>query len=343
MRRLLRVVAVGGVVAAVVAVLLFTAWFRAELRRPFAAWDGEFVDVRLENGMSARSMLERLGGEGVLRNPHALRLWLAWRGGSGSLHAGEYRFHEPATPLQVLDRLTAGDVLLHPVTVPEGMVLEQVARRCADAGLGGYDDLLAAFRDAALVADLDPGATDLQGYLFPETYHFPRGESPAGVARAMVNRFRDVAGSDYGKRAAERGLDLREAVTLASMIEMETSLDEERPKIARVFLNRLERGMRLQCDPTVIHALYRAGRNVERLTYADLEFDSPWNTYVAFGLPPGPIANPGRASLEAAVNPADGRELYFVASPDGGHDFSTTLDAHLKAVARWKAYLRSSR
>lgn len=159
----------------------------------------------------------------------------------------------------------------------------------------------------------------------------------------MVERFWREVGEDFPRRAAKAGLSLREAVTLASMIERETSLPEERGRISRVFHNRLERRMRLQCDPTVIYALRREGREVGRLTYRDLEFDSPWNTYVSYGLPPGPIANPGKASLDAAVAPDDGPDLYFVAAPEGGHRFTATLDAHLEAVAVWRAYLRSSR
>jgi len=163
------------------------------------------------------------------------------------------------------------------------------------------------------------------------------------IARTLVQHFMDVTGPEFIEEAASIGLGLRGAVTLASMIEKETSVGEERPRISQVFHNRLQRGMRLECDPTVIYAIERAGHSVKRLTYADLRFDSPWNTYVVRGLPAGPIANPGRESLLAALRPSAGRDLYFVAAPQGGHRFSPNHAAHLRAVADWRRYVRSSR
>ena len=243
----------------------------------------------------------------------------------------------------MLSRLERGDVLLHGVTIPEGLDLIEIAERLAQEGFGEKEALLATFRDPAPIRERDDKASDLEGYLFPETYRFPRGASADTITRTMVERFWHEAGEDFPERATEAGLSLREAVTLASLIERETSLPEERGRISRVFHNRLERRMRLQCDPTVIYALRREGREVGRLTYRDLEFDSPWNTYVSYGLPPGPIASPGKASLDAAVTPDEGRDLYFVAAPEGGHRFSATLDAHLQAVDVWRRYSRSSR
>lgn len=318
-------------------------WVSSEMHRVHASWDGPFVDVDLAAGLSASAMLTRLGELGVVRRPGLVRRWLSLRGGAEELQAGEYRFERPASALEVLARLRQGDVLLHSVTVPEGLMLEQVAERIAEVGLAGGRELIEAFRNPAPIRDLDPQAEDLEGYLYPETYRFPKGTSAARIASAMVERFRDFAGEDYVAAAATRGLDLRQAVTLASMIERETSVAGERGRISRVFHNRLQRGMRMQCDPTVLYALHRAGRSVERLTYRDLEFESPWNTYVVSGLPPGPIANPGRLSLEAAVAPDPGNDIYFVAAPGGGHRFSPTLEAHLKAVAAWRRYSSSSR
>lgn len=327
----------------ILALLLLLLWSYVEMHHPFRGWEGESVDVDLPSGLNAGDMMDRLGQAGVLRRPGFVRGWLAWSSDAGSLQAGEYRFDRPHTPLEVLERLRVGDVLLHRVTVPEGRSLEEVARMVADAGFSSYEELLAAFRDPAPVAALDGRASDLEGYLFPDTYQFPRGQSAQGIARAMVRRFREVVGPDFAERCAEAGLSVREAVTLASMVEKETALPEERPRIARVFHNRLQRGMLLQCDPTVIYALRRAERPVERLSRADLEFDSPWNTYRVAGLPPGPIANPGEGSLIAAIRPADGNDLYFVAAPGGGHAFSADLASHTRAVAAWRDYLRSSR
>jgi len=300
------------------------------------------VVVSLEPGLAAGSMLLRLEEAGVLRQAWLLHARLALLGGAERLHAGEYRFDEAAAPLEVLQRLLRGEVLLHPVTLPEGLTLFAVAGRLEQAGMGAAEDFLAVFGQPALVQDLDSEAQDLEGYLFPDTYHFPRGETPARIAGAMVQRFREVVGKSYTAQAEKAGLDLRGAVVLASLIERETSLAEERTRVSRVFHNRLERGMRLECDPTVIYALARAGRSVEALSRDDLAFDSPWNTYVIRGLPAGPIANPGHASLMAAVTPADGDEVYFVAAPGGGHRFSKTLEEHLRAVREWRRYRRSS-
>jgi len=319
------------------------AALRGELTTPYADWTGDYVDVDVDPGLDAGTVLLRLRDAGVIRSTLPLRVWMAWKGGSAELQAGEYRFALPASPLEVLARLHTGDVTLHAVTLPEGLVLEEIADRLAEAGFSTREELLAAFREPEPIRDLDPRAGDLEGYLFPDTYHFPRDADATTITEVMLRRFREVVGEDYGARASEVGLDLPRAVTLASLIETETSLPGERPRISQVFHNRLERGMPLQCDPTVLYALRRQGTVTRRLTYDDLEVDSPWNTYRVAGLPPGPIASPGEGSLMAAVSPAEGEELYFVAAPGGGHRFSKSLDAHLRAVREWRAYLRSSR
>ncbi len=338
------VLALGVVVAALLLVAGGIAgWAWNRWTAPYAGWSGTYVDVDLAAGSSAAAMLQRLGEAGVLRDPKTLRAWIALRGGGELLQAGEYRFDRPIAPFDVLDRLRRGDVLLHPVTVPEGLVLEEIARRFADAGLASYATLVEAFRDPGLARSIDPRAEDLEGYLYPETYRFARDTSAARIAESLVARFREAVGDGYAERARAVGLDVRQAVILASMIERETSLPQERRRISRVFHNRLRRGMRLQCDPTVLYALQRAGRPVTRLTRAHLAFASPWNTYYVAGLPAGPISNPGKASLDAAVDPGPGADLYFVAAPGGGHRFSATLDGHLSAVAEWRAYSASSR
>jgi UPF0755 protein len=313
------------------------------LTRPYAGWSGDEAVVNVESGLDAGRVLERLEAAGVIRSTFPLRVWLILSGGGDDLHAGEYRFAAPASPLDVLKRLRRGDVVLHAITLPEGLVLEEIAERVAAAGLSNESDLLTAFRDPTPIRDLDERAEDLEGYLFPDTYHFSRDVPAAKIAEAMLLRFREVTGPEFGRAATEVGLGFRDAVTLASLIEKETSVPDERTRIAGVFHNRLRRGMALQCDPTVIYALRREGRITRRLTYDDLEIDSPWNTYRYPGLPPGPIANPGAGSLWAAVEPAKGNELYFVAAPGGGHRFSESLEEHLRAVRQWRAYLKSSR
>jgi UPF0755 protein len=313
------------------------------LNRPYAGWHGEHVDVELAAGMDAGSMLDHLDEVGVIRDSRIVRGWLRLSGDSRTLQAGEYRFSEAASPLAVIRRLADGDVLLRAVTIPEGFSLRAIAERLAEDGFASREELLAAFRDPEPIGEIDPQANDLEGYLFPETYRFSKQTTARQIAAAMVERFMEVVGPDFPARAEALGLSTRQAVTLASLVEKETSLAEERTRISQVFHNRLRIGMRLQCDPTVIYALERAGKDVDRLTYEDLEYASPYNTYLVAGLPPGPIASAGEGSLNAAVTPAEGKELYFVAAPEGGHRFSKDLQSHIEAVKAWRAYLRSSR
>lgn len=341
-QRLLRL-GLAALFAALFVMIGYTGWAYSQLSQPYAGWEGKAADVLIEPGLDAGGLLERLAQAGVVRQPAIVRAWLSLRGGADRLHAGEYRFERPLSAFEVLDRLQRGDVRLYAVTFPEGLVLGQIARRLEDAGFGPAPGLIEAFGDPTPILDLDPEATDLEGYLFPDTYHFPRGAAPERIVATMVARFREVLGEGFDERAAAVGMDLRGAVVLASMIERETSMPDERARISAVFHNRLERGMKMECDPTVRYALERAGQPVERLTYDDLRFESPWNTYVVTGLPVGPIANPGQASLEASVEPITSKELYFVAQADGGHAFSETLAQHLRAVAEWRRYTKSSR
>jgi UPF0755 protein len=341
--RLIRI-GIAGLFTAVLVGGALTGWFVHQLHRPYAGWTSDQVVVVLEPGMSASAMLARLGEAGVLERPRIARAYLSWTGGGAQLQAGEYRFDAASGPLDVVARLRAGDVLLHEVTVPEGLDFEQVAELVATAGFAGKEALLAAFAQTSRIAEHDPDATDLEGYLFPDTYRFSRDPGADSIADRMVRQFEQAVGADYATRAKTAGLTVREAVTLASLIEEETSVPEERRRISAVFHNRLARRVPLQCDPTVLYALKREGRPVNKLYSKHLQFDSPYNTYRYPGLPPGPIANPGKASLEAAVEPIKSRELYFVALPGrGGHAFSETLEQHNRAVERWRAYLRSSR
>lgn len=331
---LLLVLAVGGA----------SGWYGYQLQRTYAGWEGDHVDVVLEPGMSGGSMLKRLAEAGVLERPRVVRAYLSWTGTGDRLQAGEYRFDGPLAPLEVLEKLRSGDVLLHEVTVPEGMDLDQIVEIVAAAGFSTTEALQDAFAGTAVLGALDSGADDLEGYLFPDTYRFSRDATAEAITARMVEQFGEAVGPDYAAKAEAAGLTLREAVTLASLIEEETSVPDERRRISAVFHNRLSRRMLLQCDPTVMYALKRDGKPVEKLYSKHLKHDSPYNTYRYAGLPPGPIASPGQASLLAAVDPIESSELYFVALPGrGGHAFSKTLDEHNRAVARWRAYLRSSR
>lgn len=318
-------------------------WFNRVLYERHKGWDGEFVDITIESGLSAGAIFVRLEQAGVLASPVILNAWLRLSGGSDNLHAGEYRFDRPISPVELIERLRRGDVLLYQVTLPEGLDIREVAERFVDAGFGPFEALMEAFSDPAAIADLDELAEDLGGYLYPDTYSFARSTDARSIAATLVQRFRELTGPSWREQAAQQGLSVRQAITLASMIEKETSVSGERRRISMVFHNRLEKRMRMQCDPTVLYAIRRSGRPVALLSRKDLDFDSPWNTYKVYGLPPGPICNPGVASLDAAVDPLEGEDLYFVADPEGGHTFSTTLESHLRAVAIWRNYGRSSR
>ncbi|HEX2311606.1 MAG TPA: endolytic transglycosylase MltG, partial [Vicinamibacterales bacterium] len=236
----------------------------------------------------------------------------------------------------VIAKIARGEVFLRPITFPEGLSIIEMARLFETRGFGAASAFEAAARNARLVANLDPQARDLEGYLFPETYPLPRRTDANTLVRTMVSRFEQVFDAAARAAASERGLSVREVVTLASLVEKETAKPEERPTVAAVYLNRLKIGMGLQCDPTVIYALQKAGRYTGNLTRADMAFDSPYNTYKNAGLPPGPIAAPGRASLEAVLRPAEVDYLYFVSRNDGSHVFSRTYAEHQAKVREFQ-------
>ncbi|MEE8137871.1 MAG: endolytic transglycosylase MltG, partial [Thermoanaerobaculia bacterium] len=258
------------------------------------------------------------------------------------LKAGEYRFSGPAATPEVLERLIRGEVVTHAVTLVEGWTLEETARHLADQGFGDYDALLWEMSSPAEIADLDAEAPDLEGYLFPDTYSFARGTPEREIVTALVANFRRrYEGEIRPLLGPDDGRSVRQIVTLASVVEKEAQLDEERPLIAGVYANRLERGIALYADPTVIYALKKLGRWDGNLRRPDLEIDSPYNTYRYPGLPPGPIASPGLASLKAAAQPADVSYLFFVSRNDGSHVFAATLAEHNRNVYKWqKVYWR---
>ena len=304
--------------------------------------EGVFVDVR--PGDSTRAIAERLEAAGVVREAWTFR-FAAWRGRhERSLQAGEYFFDAPVSPAAALAKIVGGRVHLEAITFPEGLTLPQMGAIVEKWGLAPADEFAAAARRVELVADLDPDAADLEGYLFPETYSLPRTATVDDLVAAMVARFRVVFDAELRSRAAERGLSVRDEVTLASIIQRESGSGEEFALVSAVFNNRLRIGMPLQSDPTTIYALERAGRYDGNLTRANLRFDSPYNTYVYGGLPPGPIAAPGGAVLRAALAPADVTYLYFVSRNDGTHAFANTLREHNRNVREFQVeYFRRRR
>lgn len=307
-------------------------WAWSTIHRPYGA--GEET-VLIEPGTDAGTILARLEARGVIPDARLARAWLVWVLDDPPLHAGEYRFEGAATTPEVLAKLVRGDVVLHRVTVVEGLTLEETAEALAAAGFGDEEAFLAAMGDPAPVAELDPEAETLEGYLFPETYAFTRGAGEGEIVEAMVRTFREHFDEEV-RPLLTAPPTVRELVTLASIVEKEARVEDERRTIAGVYANRLEAGMGLYADPTVIYALKRRGEWDGNLVREDLALDSPYNTYVHRGLPPGPIASPGLASLRAAAAPADVPYLYFVSRNDGTHVFAETLAEHNRNVRRWQ-------
>lgn len=325
---LLGLLAAGGVA--------YWAWQRLE--QPFQGHDGERI-VLIESGQSAAGILHRLADEGVLADPLLARLYLVYWRGDPPLQAGEYLFDRPLDAPAVLDKLIRGDVLRHPVTLIEGLTLDEVATALAAAGLGDVEVFRREVHDPGRIADLDPAAEDLEGYLYPETYHFVRGTPEAKVIDTLVATFRERWKRDVEPllgRAPEAVRRPRDLVTLASIVERETQAEAERRLVASVYANRLERGIALYADPTIIYALKRQGSWDGNLRRRDLRLDSPYNTYRHAGLPPGPICSPSVASMVAAADPAATDYLYFVSRNDGTHVFSETYAEHRRNVERWQ-------
>jgi UPF0755 protein len=313
----------------------YGAWFH-ETQWPVRGAGDPPQPLVVAQGAGVLDIGRQLQQLGLVRHPEVFRVYVLSRGATGRLRAGEYALEGSMSLEQIVDKLVRGDVVRHVVTFPEGMNIEDMARLAAVKGIP-VEAFLAAARDPALVKDLDPEAKDLEGYLFPDTYDLPRGPEPAAqlVAR-MVKRFRAVMAPEHPRLPA--GRTLRQIVTLASIVETETARPEERPRVAAVFLNRLQKRMPLQTDPTVIYALRKVGTWDGNIRKGDLDVDSPYNTYRFPGLPPGPIASPGRASLQAALHPADSRELYFVSRNDGSHQFSETLSEHERWVNQYQRH-----
>ncbi len=299
---------------------------------------GRTVEMTIETGTPARLILDRLEANGVLSNSTLARLYLVHVLKDPPLQAGHYEFELPATPRAVLERMIDGKVVLETVTVIEGLTLFETAQHLASQGFGDQQRLLDQMNRTDLIADLDPAASNLEGYLFPDTYSFEHGVTEAEVVAAMVDNFRRQAGRLVA------GAGARELVILASIVEKEATLDAERPLIAGVYAHRLRRGIGLYADPTIIYGKKLAGTWNGNLTRKDLRTDSAYNTYMRPGLPPGPICSPGKASLAAAAQPSDLPYLYFVSRNDGSHVFSATISEHNRNVEKWqRQYWRDRR
>ena len=325
---------------AAVPVLAGTMWIIDNLRRPYRAYSGNLILV-IEPGSHALEVAQLLASRGVLahRLPFLL-VHLHGRARHHRLKAGEYLFDRPLNPIDVYRKLIRGDVYLHAVVIPEGSDRFDIARIVGQQLGVSPEDFLRSTEQNCLISDIDPGALNLEGYLYPDTYRFPRTAGPAVVVTAMLGRFRRVLELRLPPELARSPERLRATITLASLVEKETPDPAERPVIAGVFARRLERNILLECDPTVIYANRLVRRSISRssgpITRSELAADSPYNTYLHAGLPPGPICSPGLVSIRAALNPTPGQSLYFVSNNRGGHVFANTLQEHQRNVTRYR-------
>lgn len=330
-------------VTVIVAPVIGLLWLLADGTRPYLKGNAP-ITLDIPRGARTAPIARQLERAGVIRSSwtflglHTLQPW-------NTLKAGEYDFEQPASTLAILGKLVRGDVSFEVLMVPEGSNRFEIADLVAEKGFSTREEFLRGTENPQPVADLDPEATSLEGYLFPDSYKLPRHARPAEIVRALVDRFREVYGSlrpkapdrsiaRPGARSGDRSI--REVVTIASLVEKETWVNQERSVIAGIFYNRLRRGIALQADPTVAYATFLANGYTGSIRRSDLGIESPYNTYTQKGLPAGPIANPGRASLRAALQPATTDYLYFVANVDGGHIFSKTLAEHNLAVSQYR-------
>jgi UPF0755 protein len=310
----------GGVLAATV------LWSR--MGEPFKGYSTAETFVEIPQGAGPAEIRRRLIDAGVVADEYTFRAALWWSGESRTLQAGEYRFAEPLSPLAVIQKIARGDIYTRRITFPEGLTIPEMARLYESQDFGSAASFIEAAADPSRIKELDPAAADLEGYLFPETYALPRGVPASRLLGMMVDRFLATYTDDMRRSAEMQGLTTRQVVTLASLIEKETAQAQEHPLVSAVYRNRMRLNMPMQADPTVIYALQKSGRYDGNVRREDLQFDSPYNTYRYPGLPPGPIASPGKASLDAALAPADVPYLYFVSRNDGTHAFAETLAKH---------------
>ena len=319
-------------------------WLRSEIYAPYQH-DAAKKTITIEPGASTSSIVARLYQEGILKYELPTLIWLRFFPKSKKFKAGDYEFKSPISPHEVIDQLIRGSLNTKQFTIPEGFNRFDIGRTLYSLSLKEpppprLEDIQVLLKNTSLIADLDPQATSLEGFLFPDTYDYTPSTKRAQLVEAMVRRFREVYSTPEIQARAERmNLTPRQAVTMASLIEKEARVDSERELISSVFHRRLKLKMNLGCDPTVIYAAILAGNYRGKIYQSDLDRDSPYNTYKRVGLPPGPIASPGKRSLQAAVNPADTDYLYFVVDAkknDGSHKFSATSVEHDKAVGEYR-------
>ena len=315
--------------AAVISGYLLWSW----AYRPNQPGTTSEIVVTIPKGQSLKATADILHHRSIITSPTKFIIFARFKGYDKRLKAGEYLLSATMSPAAILEIMVSGAVKLHKLTVPEGYTLYQIAGLVEKAGLASQAEFIKAATDPTLVHKNGLTAQTFEGYLFPDTYLFPKNISMQKIIATMVKRFRSVFTAKWEARSAEIGLSVHQVVTLASIIEKETGAPGERALISSVFHNRLKKRMRLESDPTVIYGIKNFDGN---LTRKHLTTRTPYNTYKIRGLPPGPIANPGRAALEAALYPADTAYIYFVAKKDHTHHFSTNLRAHNRAVRKYQ-------
>ncbi len=317
--------------------LVLVSWFHLELNAPLKVLPKKLL-VEIQRGESVQKIAMTLKEKGIIRKRLVFLLAYKLLYPRESLKAGEYEFILPLSLKDFLNKLIEGKVYLHPLVIPEGLTRGEIAELLESMNFFKKEEFLEATLQTQLISSLDTDALDLEGYLFPDTYFVPKGISAFEFASMMVSQFKTVFNEDSRRRTSELRMTTREIVTLASLIEKETSLPEEKKLISSVFHNRLRRGMKLDCDPTIIYFLKKEGKykNSNGLKKKDLSLDNPYNTYIYPGLPPSPICNPGRDSLQAALFPSNEQYLYFVSKNDGSHHFSQTYPEHQRAVQKYQ-------
>ena len=311
-------------------------WFQIQTSKPFKGYVDPELRVHITRGSTVSEIAVLLEKQGIISSSRLFRIFVYFNDQSTTLKAGEYQFSKPVSLKEVAEKIGEGQVYYHRVTVPEGLEIPLIAEIFVQAQFGEMSKFLSAMTEPDMIADLDPAAEDLEGYLFPETYFLTSGMREGEIVSLMLQNFRQFWTPEKQSRAKDLNMTVREIITLASLIEKETGMDNERPLVSAVFHNRLRRNMKLACDPTVIYAVKRVKQYDGVINKSDLELDSPYNTYLYPGLPPGPIASPGRLAVEAALYPADSEYLYFVSRNDGSHIFSAKYQDHEKAVSRYQ-------
>jgi UPF0755 protein len=311
-------------------------WFGRQLETPFFGAPSPEVFLDVPHGAGSSTIAELLSDAGLIRWRLPFELYVRAAGLARHMQAGEYRFDRPATPIEIARRMAAGDIYRIAVTVPEGLTSRETIDLLAKSGVGNPAQLQSTLKLTGLLRDLDPAANDLEGFLFPDTYRFSRKSTADDIVKDMVENFRMRYKRLLAQYPLPAGWDAGNIVTLASLVEKEVQAPEERGLVASVLINRLEKRMPLGCDATIIFALKQTGAFQGSLHKADMSLPSPYNTYLHIGLPPGPIACPGEASLIAALKPAHSEYLYYVSRNDGTHQFSKTYEAHLAAVHRYQ-------